>query len=312
MSEHLQVPSALLESHRKYFGTAGAAWVSRLPELAATLLRQWDLSLDGPGRNGAIAWVLPVHCADGQPAVLKLQPVDVETIGEPLALQTWNGNGAIRLLRHDQPTGAMLLERADATTTLDDVDDDLAALQLLTELMARLTRPTAPAELRRLADIGALLLDRVPPVLTKIGNDPLRPTIEQCTAALREVLPEPGDRLLHWDLHYQNVLGSRPDSGREPWLAIDPKPLAGDPGFELLPALHNRWSDVVATGDVDRAVLRRFDLMTETLGLDRDRAVCWTLTRVLQELVWTIENDADTGLSDHDTVVGRVLREHRR
>ncbi len=76
-------------------------------------------------------------------------------------------------------------------------------------------------------------------------------------------MDEPGNQLLHWDLHYDNVLGS----AREPWLAIDPKPLAGDPGFELLPALTDRFDDV--------DIRWRFDLMTEALNLDRDRARAW-------------------------------------
>ena len=75
-------------------------------------------------------------------------------------------------------------------------------------------------------------------------------------------------------------------------MAIDPKPLVGDPGFDLLAALHNRWDDVIATGDVPRAVRRRFDLMTEILGLDRRRATVWTLARILQKALWEAENGA--------------------
>jgi Aminoglycoside/hydroxyurea antibiotic resistance kinase len=82
------------------------------------------------------------------------------------------------------------------------------------------------------------------------------------------------NRLLHWDLQYFNTLATL--DGAE-WKAIDPKPLSGDPGFELLPALWNRWDDLVAMGDLPRALLRRFDLMTEVLGLDRSRAAGWTL-----------------------------------
>ncbi len=75
---------------------------------------------------------------------------------------------------------------------------------------------------------------------------------------------------------------------RTSWLAIDPKPLAGDPGFELLPALGNRWSDLAATGDLPRALRHRFDLLTDRLALDRPRAVRWTLARVLQNVLWDI------------------------
>jgi streptomycin 6-kinase len=73
---------------------------------------------------------------------------------------------------------------------------------------------------------------------------------------------------------------------RDMWVAIDPKPLAGDPGFELLPALWNRWAEVSASGDIRRALLRRFDLMVEVQGLDGERAAVWTLARVLQNALW--------------------------
>ncbi len=38
---------------------------------------------------------------------------------------------------------------------------------------------------------------------------------------------------------------------------------------------------MVATGDVARAVLRRVDLLTEALSLNRQRATDWTLGHVL-------------------------------
>jgi streptomycin 6-kinase len=46
---------------------------------------------------GVCALVLPVVCADGTPAVLKLQALDEETAGEPVALRSWGGEGAVRL-----------------------------------------------------------------------------------------------------------------------------------------------------------------------------------------------------------------------
>jgi streptomycin 6-kinase len=94
------------------------------------------------------------------------------------------------------------------------------------------------------------------------------------------------NRLLHWDLHYFNTLSTVDAAGE--WKAIDPKPLGGDSGFELSPALWNRWDDLVQTGDVPRALLRRFDLMTDVLGLDRSRAAGWSLGRVLQNAVWDL------------------------
>lgn len=113
--------------------------------------------------------------------------------------------------------------------------------------------------------------------------------IERWTIPADELADEPGDRLLHRDLHYENVLApleDSPDAERGPWSAIDPKPLVGDPGFELLPALRNRWAEAEETGDPVRATRRRFDLLTEVAGLGRDRARAWTRVRLLQDCLW--------------------------
>lgn len=199
------VPDALAESHTTFFGDAGRVWLDALPRLAADHLARWALSLDGEPTCGAVALILPVRQADGTPGILKLQPVDDETAGEPAALRAWDGNGAVRLLRHDPDSGTMLLERLDATRSLASIPDDLAALQILCELMVRLNTEPAPAGLRSLAEVAADMLERVPRALP--GRDRSdRRLIQSCAAAVAEVLPEPGDRLLHWDLHYDNVL----------------------------------------------------------------------------------------------------------
>ncbi|OBQ48796.1 hypothetical protein A4U61_27590 [Streptomyces sp. H-KF8] len=54
------------------------------------------------------------------------------------------------------------------------------------------------------------------------------------------------------------------------------------PGFELWPALDNRF---------DAAdVRRRFDAMTDVLGLDRERARAWTYGRLPQNCLWDLED----------------------
>ncbi|WP_020672300.1 aminoglycoside phosphotransferase family protein [Amycolatopsis nigrescens] len=303
-SIRIDIPDALAASHSKYEGASGRAWIAALPALAASFLDRWELRLDGPARHGVVALVLPVLRADGLPAALKLQPVNEESAGEPTGLRVWDGDGVVRLLDHDPGTGTMLLERLDADRPLSAVPDDTAATGILAELLARLTAVPAPDGLRRLADITAAMLDQVPQAVPVLPDPAERRLVRTCASAVRELIGEPGDRLLHWDLHFDNILAGQ----REPWLAIDPKPLAGDPGFELLPALDNRWAEIVATGDVSRAVLRRFDLLTEVLGLDRRRATGWTLGRVLQNALWDIE-DGETALGPAQIAIATALLE---
>ncbi|WFB08411.1 aminoglycoside phosphotransferase family protein [Streptomyces sp. LX-29] len=314
----IAVPAGLAAAYAEHGDESAAAWIAALPELADGFLQRWELRPDGPSAHGAAALVVPVRRADGTPAALKLQHVTDETVGEPLGLRAWAGDGVVRLLEHDEPSGTMLLERLDGRRSLASVRDPEVALLTLAGLLARLVAVPGPAGLRTLADVVDGVLADAPVALKAVPDADDRELLERCLAAAEEVRDEPGDRLLHWDLHYENVLASLPGSGRGPWLAIDPKPLVGDPGFDLLPALRNRWEDLVATDDLPRAIRRRFDLMTEVLGLDRQRAARWTLTRVLQNALWDLEDaedaedaadfeDDDELLQEEQLVIARAL-----
>ncbi|GAA2262243.1 aminoglycoside phosphotransferase family protein [Actinomadura luteofluorescens] len=305
-SIRIDVPEALAASHSKHFGASGRAWIAALPDLAAAFLDRWALRPDGPGRHGMASLVLPVTRADGTPAALKLQPVTDEHATEPVGLRVWDGDGSVRLLDHDPDTGTMLLERLDAARPLSSVADDDTAMGVLAGLLERLVAVRAPEGLRRLADIAADMLDQVPGAVPALADPADRRLVRTCASAVAELVGEPGDRLLHWDLHYDNVLAAE----REPWLAIDPKPLAGDPGFDLLPALDNRWDEVVASGDVTGTILRRFDLLTEAVRLDRQRATGWTLGRVLQNALWDVE-DGEPALHPTQVAIATALLRHR-
>lgn len=275
----IDIPDELAASQLEFNGEAGRAFIAGLPELAAGFLERWELTLDGPPMHGVAALVLPVVRADGTRAVLKLQLLDEESEGEPVALRIWDGDQAVRLLDHDPTTGTMLLERLDPTRMLSHLGDTREAVLVIARLLAHLTAVPAPPGMRRLGDIAQAMLDRTPRAVKRIPDPETRRLVTDCAAAVREVIDEPGDRLLHWDLHDENVLAA----DRAPWLAIDPKPLAGDPGFELWPALDNRF-------DADE-IRWRFDAMTDVLGLDRARARAWTLARLLQNTLWDIEDD---------------------
>ncbi|MFF4750731.1 aminoglycoside phosphotransferase family protein [Streptomyces sp. NPDC002514] len=294
VGEVIEVPGELAASQEKFNGEAGRSFIAELPGRAEEFLRRWELTVDGPAMYGVCALVLPVVRAGGTPAALKLQPLDEESAGEPEALRIWDGDGAVRLLEHDGPTCTLLLERLDEGRVLSDLPDDREAVRIIGGLLARLTAVPAPPGMRRLADIARQMLEQVPWALERIADPADRRLVGDCAAAVREVLAEPGDRLLHWDLHFENVLaGTRAD-----WLAIDPKPLAGDPGFDLLPAIDNRY-DPAETG-------WRFDALTDALGLDRERARAWTLGRVLQNCLWETEDGRP--LEAVQLEIGRALR----
>jgi streptomycin 6-kinase len=274
----IEVPAALAAHLAKFHGDRGREWATRLPRCAEDFCRRWQLAPDGVPMHGYVGLVLPVRCADGTPAVLKLQLLDPEHPGEPEALRVWDGDGAVRLLAADGE--AMLLERLRARDLMSE-PDPLKAVQIIADLLVRLHRYPPPPQARLLGEVVAAMLESVPTAVRALSPDDAR-LVRGWASAVAEVATEPGNALLHWDLHYENVLAG----DREPWLAIDPKPLRGDPGFDILPVLHDRWDGVDARG----STLRRFDLMVEVLALDRARATAWTLARTLQNTLWDISD----------------------
>ncbi|NEB39681.1 aminoglycoside phosphotransferase family protein [Streptomyces sp. SID14515] len=301
----IEIPDELAATQSAFNGAAGRAFVAALPDLAERCLERWGLRPDGPSLYGMCALVLPVvRESDGRPAALKLQAVDEETVDEPVALRAWSvaGAGAVELLDHDPESGALLLERLDERRPLSGEADVRGAVTVLGAVLARLAAVPAPEGLRTLGDVVERMLAAVPDAVGLLADEADRRLLGDCAAAVREVAGEPGDRLLHWDLHYDNILAGRADTGRAgEWVALDPKPLAGDPGFELFPALDNLF-------DAEEVVWR-FDALTEALGLERDRerARAWTLGRVLQNGLWAARGGEERISPDHAEIARRLL-----
>ncbi|MFE3515434.1 aminoglycoside phosphotransferase family protein [Streptomyces sp. NPDC059166] len=299
----IDVPDDLAVNLSLHKGAEGRAFGAALPALVGRFLEEWGLRRDGAVMCGMCALVVPVvREADGRAAALKLQMVDDETVGEPVALRTWGvaGAGVVGLLEHDARTGTMLLERLDEHRPLTGLPDAREAVRVLAESLSRLVRVEAPPGMRRLGDAVVRMLEAAGGAVTGLADAGERRLLLDCAAAVREVAGEPGDRLLHWDLHYGNILAGRAEEGRAgEWVVLDPKPLAGDPAFELFPALDQRFDA--------SAVLWRFDLLCGVLDLDRERARAWTLGRVLQNALWGIRLGRTRLYADHAEIARQLL-----
>ena len=112
--------------------------------------------------------------------------------------------------------------------------------------------------------------------------------VEQALAVGTDLATESAtnSRVIHCDLHYQNVLAA----DRQPWLVIDPKPVNGDPHYEIAPLLWNRWNEL--GGDVREGVRRRFYTLVDRAGFDEDRARAWVLVRMVHNAMWALQDPA--------------------
>lgn len=230
--------------------------------LLGDLLEEWELTADGSPVRGSAADVHPVRTTGGRPAMLKLARPRPEAEHEALALQRWGGRGAVRLLRADPHRWALLLERLPD----EDLSDawDMQACEAVAGLLGDLDTPAPPqiekASVYVVRGLGGPI-EHLP-----------RRLVEQARSLARD-LPE-GDRLLHTDLHYGNVLAD--GSG---WVAISPKPLAGDQHYEVAPMLWHRFDEL--TGRVRDGVRDRFFAVVDGAGLEEDRARDWVIVRAV-------------------------------
>lgn len=268
-------------------GPQWASWVAALPKLSREAMAQWQLTVDGPASHGYCSLVLPVRTSVGAPAMLKISFPDDESEHEHLALRRWGGDGAVRLLSADPYRRALLLERL-SHTDLGTVSD-IEACEVVARLYRRIHVPAMP-QLRTLgsyverwnADLAAL--PRSAPIPHRLVEQALALSADLCA----ETAPQ---RVIHTDLHYANVLAAE----REPWLVLDPKPVNGDPHYEIAPMLWNRWDELA--GDIRDGVLRRFYTLIDAAGFDEDRARAWVLVRMVHNAMWALQDgpQADPG-----------------
>jgi streptomycin 6-kinase len=216
--------------------------------------------------------------ANGEDAVLKVQKPHRESEHEAAALELWDGDGAVRLLAHDPERHALLIERCVPGRPLAETGAH-AALDVFVDLLPRLWKP-ARKPFRPLAEEAAWWLDSLPSNWERFGRPFEQRLVDAGLEALRELPPTQGEQvLLHQDLHGENVLAAQ----REPWLAIDPKPLAGEREFGLAPIIRS-----FELGHCKRDVLHRLDRLSSELGLDRERARGWTIA---QTLAWAFDSE---------------------
>ncbi|GIH15654.1 aminoglycoside phosphotransferase family protein [Rugosimonospora africana] len=283
------------------WGEAGARWLAELPAILAQLARDWKLT---PGTPYELSYhyVAEAVCADGTPAVLKLGvPTGSSLAEEAPALAAFGGRGSVRLLRADLERGALLLERVSPGSRLRDLVParDTEATSAATGVMRRLHVPVPEAPAPGRPTLEALPLGRpIPEALAQVrafdeyarvrgqaGRLPLD-LVVRAGGLMRELCASASERVvLHGDLHHDNIL--RAD--REPWLAIDPHGLVGDPGYEVGALLYNP-----DPGDRDEAltalVPSRVEQLADELAMPVDRVVAWGFVKAVLSDVWSVED----------------------
>src|SRR3989441_4184798 len=242
--------------------TAPRDWLARLPggaarfeSIAAPVAADRGLVVGPRIAAGPHSHVAPA----GPDAILKIIPVgddDADHIAD--ALRFWDGDGAVRLLRHDPTWRVLLVERAVPGTEAAQAPEG-EALAAAIDVGKRIWRaPDAPHPYRSVRDWVRRWL---PP-------DERHPLVPAARRTF-EAMDLRTDTLVHADFHHHNLLrhGDR-------WVAIDPKPIVGEPEFDVPAFLWNPLGTTSTRARTERRIRAFADA-----GLDAERIRRWAIVR---------------------------------
>jgi streptomycin 6-kinase len=302
----MDLPAEFISTISNTFGEAGVRWLARLPDLLAECVEQWSLAEWQSVEELSYNFVAFARRADGGDVILKIGVPNPELDSEIAALQVYDGRGAARLLAVDEERSAMLLERLRPGVPLARLGDDEDATRIAARVMRALwRRPPADHSFRTVRDWAAGM-ERLRKRFGG-GTGPFpRELTEKAERLFAELLDSMADQvLLHGDLHHWNILSAR----REPWLAIDPKGIVGEPAYEVGALLRNELDLTAKEPDPHRVTARRVAILAEELGFERERLLAWSLAQAVLSAWWCVEDNVDCfdGAIAYAEIMDRVL-----
>ncbi|MCV9961264.1 3'-kinase [Pararhizobium sp. BT-229] len=248
-------------------------------------IEKWALVADGEPIVTRSSRLLPVRW-QGLPAMLKIAVEAEERLGG-LLMQWWDGKGAARVYAHD--SDAILIERAQGKRSLlamamNGADDE--ASRIICKAVGNLHRPQD----KPYPDL--VPLDRwfqaLEPAARSHGG-----ILQTSATVAKALLAEPREvGVLHGDIHHSNIL----DFEARCWLAIDPKGLFGERGYDYANLFCN--PDLPATQDPAR-LRRQLPVVAEHSGLSPQQLLRWIVAYAGLSAAWFIEEDGDAAPAMH-------------
>ena len=286
-------------------GQSAREWLDGLSSLIRTLEERWQIQVSYPFQPLTYNYIAPARRSDGTEVILKLGVPEDPFDREAECLRLFAGNGAAYLLEHDSELGAMLLERIRPGSNIKQLDEEQAVMAAA-RVMRQLHQPVNTTfhfptvqdwgkGFQRLRDRFAGGSGHLPSDLVVEG--------EEIFASLSNSMDTPV--LLHGDLHHENILACE----RQPWLAIDPQGVIGEPAYEVGAFLRNPMPDLLDWLDLESIMVNRVAMFSDILGFFKSRIAGWGFYQAVFSAIWSLE-DHGSGW-ESALAVARALQEFR-
>ena len=245
-------------------GTDADEWLAAVPDLISSVTGRWDLHVTAvANRIDAFGLSIPAR-RDSDRVTLRIAYPDAFLADETAALRAWDGAGAVRVLEEDD-RGAQLRSSPSLGTALSLERNEMRALRMVADALRQLWiappdgMQTLAAEVRTW---GSSMPERFESVHQPFDEQLMR----DAEVMFRSFGPSQMDAvLLHGDVRLDTFLldGERA-------VAIDPKPLAGEPAFDVAALLRDGPGDLVRDPAAGRQRLQgRLEQLTDLLDVAR-------------------------------------------
>jgi streptomycin 6-kinase len=282
MNIAMDLPKTFTKTFTDLYGNQGKLWLEQLPQTIATLEQRWHIHVEKHFSNLSFNFVAPAVREDGTNVVLKLGFPEELTL-EANALRAYNGDGSVRLLEHEPKLEALLLERLEPGVSLWEVQDNQANTRITATLLKRLWRKVSNLQDFRTLDSYSQELTQA---YVKHKNDKAfryLPLLDKAVHLYQEL--RGGEQvLLHADLHHDNIL----TAARQPYLAIDPKGIIGEKGFDVGTYLINPLDTLLNSPDIKKIHQERIAIFSEMLGMTPQEVEAWGFTFAVLSGCWSV------------------------
>lgn len=264
----------------------GERWLDNLPDLIAEIADKWSLEMENHFEDLSFHYVAPCTCADGTKAVLKLGYAEENSIlySEAKILKFLSGNGAVKLLKFDERFCALLLERLLPGENLIELckQNDEQATATAIGVLKNFRQPSLPnSGFPTLQEWIKSLLSAHNTLFPQTFIRKAQHYFSELIAASKQ------DFLLHGDLHHGNILSAQ----RESYLAIDPKGIVGDIGFEISVFLNNPRSWVLNHPRREKILKTRLEMFSQSFEIEPQNLRKWAYAEAVLSAWWTFEDN---------------------
>ena len=279
------LPERFVKNTLDLCGKPGEQWLNELPRVIKEIEENWSLKVEKPFPNLSYNFVAPCICKDGAVLKIALPLNNPEIFNEASFLNVLDGKGAVKLLKSDENHRAILLEKLTPGKHLKELyqNDETKPLEIAIKIQREIIKKMPEdSAFKRLEDWFK--------GFDKAANTVFpREFIAKAHEFYKELSCSSNKFLIHGDLHHENILSAE----REPFLAIDPKGIIGDIGYEISVFLNNHlwWlaSDANLKEKLNQAVLQ----FSEAFEIEPRDLRKWAFAQIVLSAWWTFEDNGE-------------------